>query len=195
MLSHTVWGQAFCGLRDPVAMISKLYPDYESYRSIVKTVDEKTKQQVATYLPGMLLHFGEIGRHTLYVIQEKGSPVGLVHMRSEQSQWGLVEVAWGINFDFSIHNFAFQRCRSPDKTKVETQSVQQFFQKKERLMLREFYDFTNNQPTADYFSEIGVENELAHVVLKCALKTLLVTELVWKESINNIPWPKEVGGL
>ena len=58
--------QAFCALRDPQRQINVLFPEATSFRSIVRTVDEAARSEVAERLP-FSLHFNELGRHTLYV--------------------------------------------------------------------------------------------------------------------------------
>ena len=186
LFSVNVWSQAFCGLRDPVAMIEKLYPSYTSYQSIVRTVDERTREVVSKELPGMVLHFGELGRHTLYVVTDNDGVLGLVHVRSEQSQWGLVEIAWGISKDLKIDGFAFQRCRSADKYKLEVPKVQVLFSGKRLDDLKAYYDFEVSAPTQTYTNAIGYTGELGEVLLKCGMKTLLVTDLVWWQDIDTI---------
>ena len=115
LMSAMSWGEAYCGLRDPIAMISKLYPNYQNYRSIVRTIDAQTRIEVSKRLPGMPLHFGELGRHTLYVINSSNKTAGFVHVRSEQTRWGLIEVAWAIDSEMKIIDYQFQRCRHSDR--------------------------------------------------------------------------------
>ena len=118
-LTNMAWGQAYCKLRDPVNSIKKLYPMATTYRSIVRTVDSSARDAVASAIP-FKLHFNELGRHTLYVAMNKKKPVGLVHARSEKGRWGLVEIAWALDFDLRVRSFTFQRCRSPHRAEVES---------------------------------------------------------------------------
>ena len=84
------YADAYCSLRDPVAQIQQLYPQKTNQLSIVKTVDTSTRNLVKLALPSNDLHFSELGRHTLYVAMKNTEALGYVHVRSEQSKWGLV---------------------------------------------------------------------------------------------------------
>lgn len=194
LTSPTLLAQAYCGLRDPVAMIETMYPGYDNYQSIVRNVGDKVRTQVSERLPGMALHFGELGKHTLYVINQGNQVLGLVHVRSEQSEWGLVEIAWAINLDMSIKNFSFQRCRSRSREALESQPVRQYFSGKNLVSLIDDYDFNEGRPFPQYYQAVGVSDPLADVVLTCGLKTLLVTQLVWQQSITELT-PKNSLGM
>ncbi len=107
-----VSANAYCSLRDPMAAIHHLYPQATDHQSIVKVVDKEARNAVSEQLP-FTLHFNELGKHTLYVALDDKTPTGLIHARSELSDWGIVEIAWALNFDLSVHNFYIQRCRIP----------------------------------------------------------------------------------
>ena len=186
LASPALFGQAFCGLRDPVAMIEIMYPNYDNYQSIVRHIGDEVRNKVSERLPGMPLHFGELGEHTLYVIKQDKQVLGLVHVRSEQSEWGLVEIAWAINLDLSIKDFAFQRCRSRSREVFEQQPARQYFNGKNLASLITDFNFTEGMPFPHYYEAVGVSDPLADVVLKCGLKTLLVTQLVWQQSIVDL---------
>ena len=116
-----VYGQAYCALRDPVSQIYELFPQATSYKSVVRTVDEQARRTLKTKLP-FDIHFNEFGRHTLYVALKGSRPVGLVHVRSEKGRWGLIEVAWALDFNLTILDFRFQRCRSASRKTIEAEA-------------------------------------------------------------------------
>ena len=120
------------------------------------------------------------------MVTDNDGVLGLVHVRSEQSQWGLVEIAWGISKDLKIDGFAFQRCRSADKYKLEVPKDTGTFNGKRLEALKSYYDFEAAEPTQTYTNAIGYTGELGEVLLKCGMKTLLVTELVWWQDIDTI---------
>lgn len=189
-VSSSVLAEAYCGLRDPIATISQLYPDYTHFRSVVRTVDMTTRQKVSKKLPGMPLHFGELGRHTLYVIKKNEQTLGLVHVRSEQSQWGLVEIAWSISMDMKVNDFAFQRCRSRDRSYFESTAFKTHYFNKDIKQLMTYFNFEQDKVTTEYAQLAEHSADLADVILRCALKTLLVTEIVWQEelaALNSTP--------
>jgi hypothetical protein len=187
LLTLAQWSlaEAYCALRDPVAGIYKLYPQATGYRSIVRTIDESTRNQVRTSLPPNTLHFGELGRHTLYVALQDDTPIGLVHVRSEASKWGLVEIAWAINLDLSVHDFAFQRARSSARRLLEAPDFRNQLVGKNYQTMK---DLLKGGTTADPEKlRIPKSSEgLSSVLLRSGLKTLLITRLAWQQDLQKI---------
>jgi len=185
LLANDVNAVAYCSLRDPVAQISQLYPQKTNQLSIVKTVDDNIRAQVQVSLPRNDLHFSELGKHTLYVAMQGKKSLGYVHVRSEQSKWGLVEIVWAIDKDFRITNFAFQRCRSPKKKAAEEQQFRDVFIGKNYQELRELLSTDGVTANKAVQEQAKSAPELANVVLRCALKTLLLTEILWGEELKK----------
>jgi len=176
---------AYCALRDPVAQIKLLYPTKTNQLSIVKNIDEGVRQQVKLALPNNDLHFGELGKHTLYIALQDKIKLGYIHVRSEQSKWGLVEIIWAIDENYRIKDFSFQRCRSPKKKLIDNQIFKNMFIGKNLNQLQAYLSqdgVTANQKLLTIASDAP---DLANVILRCALKTLLLTELVWKDELEN----------
>jgi len=180
-----VLADAFCALRDPVAQIKLLYPTKTNQRSIVKRIDENIRQAVKTALPNNDLHFGELGKHTLYVALQGEKNLGYIHVRSEPSKWGLVEIIWAIDENYKIKNFLFQRCRSPNKKFVDNQIFKNMFIGKNLVQLKTYLAKDGITANQKLLSIVPQAPELTNVVLRCALKTLLLTELVWKEELDK----------
>ncbi len=185
LLTSNVNAVAYCSLRDPVAQIAELYPQKTNQLSIVKTVDDNIRAQVQVALPRNDLHFSELGKHTLYVAMQGKKSLGYVHVRSEQSKWGLVEIVWAIDKDFRITNFAFQRCRSPKKKAAEEQQFRDVFIGKNYQELRELLSSDGITAKKSVLEETQSASELANVVLRCALKALLLTEILWGEELKK----------
>ncbi len=179
------YADAYCSLRDPVAQIQQLYPQKTNQLSIVKTVDSSTRNLVKLALPSNDLHFSELGRHTLYVAMQNTEALGYVHVRSEQSKWGLVEIIWALDKELKIKDFTFQRCRSPKKKLLNNKDFKNIFigkSYKELKMLLSSDGITANNILLDKAKNA---HELASVVLRCALKTLLITEILWGEELKK----------
>ena len=179
------FGQAYCALRDPIESINMLFPQATSHRSIVKVIDEDIRQEVSRRLPPNSLHFSEIGRHTLYVAFADDKPLGFVHLRSEESDWGLVEVAWALDTNLRILDFRFQRCRSRLRNVVENET---FRAQLRGLSFKELATLLQADGVSLNTARITVPADaqpLAEVVLICALKTLLVTELGWADEVQH----------
>ncbi|GAA4651914.1 hypothetical protein GCM10023116_41980 [Kistimonas scapharcae] len=183
--SGGVLADAYCSLRDPVAQIKLLYPDKTNQMSIVREIDEDIRQQVKAALPNNDLHFGELGKHTLYVAMKGNQQLGYIHVRSEQSKWGLVEIIWAIDEDFRVVDFAFQRCRSPKKKLIENQSFKNRFIGKNLEQLKAYLADDGVSANEQLLAYAGGAEDLANVVLRCALKTLLLTEIVWKPDLKG----------
>ena len=184
--SGSVNAIAYCSLRDPVAQIAELYPQKTNQLSIVKTVDDNARDQVQIALPKNDLHFSELGRHTLYIAMSGKETLGYVHVRSEQSEWGLVEIVWAIDKDLRISNFVFQRCRSPKKKIAQQSAFKDMFIGKDYHELKEQLSEDGITAKKSVLKNAANAPELANVVLRCALKTLLLTEVLWGEELKNL---------
>lgn len=179
LTSFASHAKAFCALRDPVAQIYQLYPDADNYRSIVRTVDDNIRQQIIDRLPNHQLHHDELGRHTLYIPLRQGKPIGIVHVRSEQSRWGLVEIAWALDFDLTVVDFTFQRSRALDSKRLSREVF------KQQLAGKNFAALSRYISTTDQLADANAQT-LSAVVLVNGLKTLLVTELAWSTEISHL---------
>ncbi len=177
---------AYCSLRDPVAQISQLYPQKTNQLSIVKTVNDNTRAQVQIALPSNDLHFSELGQHTLYIAMLGKESLGYIHVRSEQSDWGLVEIVWAIDKDLRITNFAFQRCRSPKKKIAQESIFKDIFIGKNYQELKQLLSDDGVTANKAVLEKAQLAPELANVVLRCALKTLLLTEMLWGDELKKI---------
>lgn len=183
MPSSPASAQAYCALRDPANSIYELFPKAQSYLSDVGTVTEEARKSVGEQLP-FTLHFNELGRHTLYFPMRENEPIGFVHVRSERGQWGLVEIAWAIDMDMKITGFKFQRCRSRSRSTVETGS---FY---ESVVGRSFRDLRvmlteDGKAIREGLLAPEVDAGLALSVLRCGLKTLVVTETTWAQEVSE----------
>lgn len=178
--------QAYCALRDPVKAIYSFYPEADSYRSIVRTVNEKTRSDIAEVLP-FTLHFNELGRHTLYVPAKNAKPVGLVHVRSEAGPWGLAEIAWSLNPDLTIRDFSFQRCRSRAKREIEAETFRSQLHGKNKTQIRAFLTSDGQDLAPKTFPDLTPQaRDLAAMVLRSSLKTIEVTRIAWQEDIETL---------
>ena len=177
--------QAFCALRDPTTRIYESYPTATSYRSLVRTVDESIRQRVGRELP-FTIHFNELGRHTLYLPVKNEQPLGLIHARSEAGDWGLTEIVWTLTPNLVIEDFSFQRCRSRKRSKVETADFKRQLQGKN---FRDLKRMLNQDGTAIVENKLKIESDsrdLAAMVVRSALKTILVSKLAWANDLAVI---------
>jgi hypothetical protein len=175
--------QAYCALRDPTEQIYSLYPDATTFRSYVGRVDGKVRDEVSQALP-FSLHSREIGEHTLYVALRKQERLGLVHVRSEPSDWGIIEIAWSINPDLTINNFMFQRCRGSGCTSVDSERFRALLRGRRAQDLQLMVGTDGSAKQVGGRFESAADERLAATVVRSALKTLAVTKLVWGRELG-----------
>ncbi len=177
--------QAYCALRDPVSVIRRFNPESDGYRSLVGKVTAPVREQVSERLP-FTIHLKELGAHTLYVASRAGTPETLIHVRSEKGRWGLVEIAWILGLDLKVKGYAFQRCRDGNRELLESDVVQAQFSGKGFVELRKMLteDGTRLRPGALEVSPAG--EDLAETLVRSALKTIAVTEIVWPEELKQM---------
>lgn len=183
---QSVFGQAYCALRDPEVEIKSMFPMATSFRSVVRTVDGATRDQINKLLPPHTLHFGELGRHSLYVAVENDKPLGFVHVRSESMKWGLMEVAWSLDLDLRVRDFRLQRCRDRNRTKIENETFRSQFKGLSFADFRTKISEDGDKVLPEKLRLPESAEDIATSLVFCGLKTLLTTELVWKDYITKV---------
>ncbi len=168
---------AFCALRDPAPQIYELYPSATNYRSLVSVIDDSIRTSITEELP-FTLHNRELGKHTLYVALKAHEPLGFVHVRSEASKWGLIEIAWSLDLDLNVRDMRFQRCRDPSCKALAKDKFKGLMANKSSTELRAMLAVAEADPAS-----LGVDKKhqsLALAVLRSALKTIAVTRRAWE---------------
>ena len=176
---------AYCSLRDPIAAIHNLFPEATDHQSIVKIVNKDARNAVSDQLP-FTLHFNELGKHTLYVALNKNTPTGLIHARSELSDWGIIEIAWALNLDLSIHNFYIQRCRIPACSDSNLKFLKDYLKGKSFKQVLKALSPNGEKLYIDIPSKSNDIESLSRSIIQSALKTITVTNIVWKEELENL---------
>lgn len=183
-LSNDARAIAYCALRDPVAAISHMYPEYSSFETYVGTVTRQTRQALQEAL-AFNFHFDEFGRHSLYVVSVDGRPTGLVHARSELGEWGMDEFIWALDLDLRLQDFVIQRSRNPSKRFLDNEVVKSWLRGKSLSDLLELAD-DGNSP-ADWGLDLPEASwPLIRSAIRSAAKTIVVTAEVWTEDLTLI---------
>ena len=190
--SHAAYTQAFCALRDPVRTIYELYPAASSFQSIVATVDEEARADIATRLD-MQLHYGELGQHTLYVAVSGSRPMGLVHVRAERTQWGLAEIAWALDFDLRVVDFRIQRCRAPNSDGLESEMFRSQLRGKSAEALSEMLTSGGSTVNPRKLRLPDADPALVVAVLTSGLKAIAASESVWGDDIRRLKASTQAG--
>lgn len=188
-LSATAWlpAQAFCSLRDPCHHIQSLYPNASSWQSLVASVDAEVRDQVRRRLP-FTLSKRELGRHTLYVVSDEFEQfLGVVHARSESSPWGMSEFVWSLDERLRVDGLCFQRCRSPAKAAfLESPMLARIQATADFATVRSWLSADGQRLTTEGRRLAGKAPELAVIILRSAVKTMVATEVAWGQRIANI---------
>ncbi|MGI9294497.1 MAG: hypothetical protein ACR2PS_11000 [Pseudomonadales bacterium] len=175
---------AYCSLRDPIIAIQTMYPKATQHRSIVRPIDQNIRREIAKLLP-FTLHYKEVGRHTLYLVNNERKPIGFVQARSEASDWGLVEIAWAISPDMTIDGMVLQRCRGPECNAALKNQVQHALYGKSFPELLTLLSADGNALSNKAKNTIRGAQPLLLTILRSALKTLAVTQLVWGDVVGS----------
>jgi hypothetical protein len=162
------------------------FPDLSHYRSIVRVVDETDRANILKTLP-FTIHENELGTHTLYVVfADDDELMGIIHVRTERSRWGLTEIAWSFNSDLEIVGMHFQRSRDRQRGYIESEAFQKVLRGKNfdelRALLTRDGDAINE--TVLVIPREG--HELALSVIRSALKTISATKSVWTDSLSVV---------
>lgn len=160
------------------------YPESDGYRAIVREVDTEARNYVERRLP-FRVHFNELGDHTLYVALRGKRPLGLIYVRSEESEWGLTEIAWHLSLDLRVREFKFHRCRNRYRNALE----QSLFAKKLTGLDYEsviaLLTRTGRLGEVRRYVPRGAE-ELATTVVRSAAKALVVIHSVWNAELEKL---------
>ncbi|MBC8341691.1 MAG: hypothetical protein H8E63_08555 [Proteobacteria bacterium] len=159
------------------------FPDFAHYRSIVREVDATDRANILETLP-FTIHENELGTHTLYMVfADNDELMGIVHVRTERSRWGLTEIAWTFNSDFEIVGMHFQRSRDRYRKYIESEAFQKEIRGKNFDELRTLLT-KNGEAINEAVLVIPSEGqELALNVIRSALKTISATQSVWHDSL------------
>jgi len=176
---------AYCSLRDPISAIQYLFPEATNHKSIVKIVGKNARGALSDALP-FNMHFNELGKHTLYVAQVGYKPTGFIHARTELTDGGLVEIAWAMDLDLSVKNFYIQRCRLAECKDENLSFLRSLLKNKTFEEVLAIYNSENTNFNQELANKSEKLRSLSLSMIQSALKTIVITDFVWKKDIENI---------
>jgi hypothetical protein len=174
--------QSGSGRASADAMIYHAFPEADSYRRIVRDVDQKARKEIERQLP-FKVHFDELGAHTLFVAFRGRRPVGLLYLRHEEAEWGLTEIAWALTLDLHVLGFQFQRGRSLHMQQLESSGFQKQLV---GVNLAELTERIAGPVSIDSQHVPEGAADLARLVMRSGAKALLVTDTVWRDEIVKL---------
>jgi len=185
LMPMTIWANAYCSLRDPIVAINHLFPSASNHKSIVKIVGNEARVALKDALP-FTFHFNELGKHTLYVAMQGNDSKGFIHARTELTEKGLVEIAWALNLDLSAKNFYIQRCRIAACKDENINFLRNYIEGKTFEEILTIYQSKDKSFYEEIFYKSEEVKSLTSSILQSALKTMVVTGLVWGDDIDKI---------
>jgi hypothetical protein len=163
-----------------VQMVYRAFPEADATKRIVRAVERPAREAIENTLP-FRVHFDELGDHTLFVPFRGRRPVGLFYMRTEEAEWGFMEIGWALDLDLRVLGFQFHRGRNRHLQELEKSAFGKDLIGRDYHGVREL--LLQEKPLAGV--PIGAE-ELAKTCLRSAMKALLVTELVWSDEVEKL---------
>ena len=182
LVPSTVCAQAYCALRQPHRAQQALFPESTQLETYTDEVTSKHRLMVQKELQ-FSIHKDELGLHTLYAVfgdqSGKLEHLGYIHVRSEQGEWGLIEITWALYPDLSIKDFTFQRCRESAKEEIQSPSFKKLIYKKTAQDLRVYLNKDGSALKIPIKSISAEAQDLGLRMIRSALKTIAVTRAVW----------------
>jgi hypothetical protein len=176
-------GQANCALRNPDRQIYELFPEATSYRTVCAPVNDTIRPALEARL-GSPLARTDTGVHTAYLVLNEGVPLGIVHARTENGRRGSVELVWAMDLDLTLKDFRVQRSRERQTDAIRSPAFRRNLLGRDSRGLRELMTQNNDDVNLSALDMPPDVRSLTHTVVLCALKTILITELAFRDSLG-----------
>ncbi|MFN7672499.1 MAG: hypothetical protein ACK5S5_18945 [Planctomycetota bacterium] len=164
------------------AMVFRAYPESDGYSRIERDVGPSHRRLIERRLP-FKVHFNELGKHGLLVAFRSRRPVGLLYERSEESDWGLVEIAWHVTLDLRIAGFEIVRGLGRDAKDLPESPFA------DQLAGASFDEVVAQLAALDESTRLAPatpRQSFTRTVLRSAAKALAVTTAVWDREIEKL---------
>lgn len=177
-------GQANCALRSPDRQIYEIFPDATSYRTVEAEVNEENRGALEEEI-GSPLAVTDLGVHSAYVVLNGTVPIGFVHARSEIGSRGSIELVWAMDVDLTITEFHVQRSRERQTKTIESDLFRDGIVGSNLNDLRGLLSNGNDEIDLSLLQIPADSAAIAHTAVLCALKTRVITEHCFGESIHS----------
>lgn len=167
------------GDRTKVDLVFSAFREADSVRRIERAISSEARDAIESALP-FRVHFAELGTHVLFVAFRGRKPIGLLYVRSEETAWGLADIAWAIDVEAHITGFEFVNSRS-DRARALPQSP--FGRGLVGLTLA---DLTRAQQAAPAVEGKGTRDELEGIVERSAMMATAVITIVWADEVQKL---------
>ena len=106
-------------------------------------------------------------------------------MRPEITRWGIMEITWSLDADLRVRDFAFQRCRNRRRAILESDDFKQQLRGKSFDELLKLLNGNGSNLRANGLNVDSQDTEFAAAIVRCALKTIAVTGIVWDDEVKT----------
>jgi len=165
-------------------MVYRAFPEADATRRIERAVERPAREAIERTLP-FRVHFDELGLHTLFVAFRGRRPVGLFYVRTEEAEWGFMEIGWALDLDLHVLGFQFRRGRNRHMQELEKSAFRKDLIGRDYGGVRDLLVPPTGEPAPLAGVPAGAD-ELARTCLRSAMKALLVTELVWSDEVAKL---------
>ncbi len=148
---------------------------------MVKKVDVKLRTTIEEQL-GRKLAFGDLGKHTIYVVFRDGVPLGFVHARSEVGTNGSVELVWAMDLDNRIKDFRVQRSREKHTKSIRDDTFRDHLIGKCAAELRSLMSDSNKAVDIAALQVPPDAMKIARTTVLSGAKTLIITDLAFQHA-------------
>lgn len=182
MICNGALAQANCSLRNPDRQIYKIFPNASSYRTIVARVDDEKKNEIEATV-GSALARTDLGKHTIYVVLKDSVPIGFVHARMEIGTRGSIELVWALDLDLNIKEFSVQVSRERNTKAIESDKFKKKLVGRNLAAIKALLSDGNHDVNLAALDLPSNAASIAHVVVLCALKTRVITEVAFADKV------------
>lgn len=180
--SNQAFGQANCALRNPDRQIYEIFPEATSYRTLESEVNRENRPTLENEI-GSPLAPTDLGTHSAYVVLNGTVPIGFVHARTEIGSRGSIELVWAMDIDLTIADFRVQRSRERQTNAIKSDSFRGELVGRNLTDLRDLLTSGNDDIDLAALNVPANAAGIAHTIVLCALKTRVITEQAFRDSI------------
>ncbi len=182
MICRDALAQANCALRNPDRQIYAIFPEASSYRTLVARVDNEKKKAIEAAV-GSPLARTDLGQHTVYLVLRGSAPIGFVHARMELGTRGSIELVWALDLDLNIKAFSVQVSRERNTKAIESDDFRNRLVGRNLTAIKALLSDGNHDVNLAALGLPSSAASIAHVVVLCALKTRVITETAFADSV------------
>jgi len=164
-------------IESPLALARSLFPGAERCEPQVRSINSSRAKVISTLLPKSV-PYHELGERVVYSVRGQSTPLGLLHVRHETGEWGLIEIAWQLNLDLTVRDFTLLRCRETERNTIESPEFRALLQGKDLKALSQLLD-DNGALDTEAISLPANAHRFARTLIASALKSLAANQVGW----------------